>query len=189
MTVNELSPGPWEFEAGMANQRIGWVRLAVSLFEDQSQNPEGKSVNLPRGRRPAMREVLHRITWTDKRVAAKSAGVSDAAALAGGDVTHFGKALATFAEKTMTPVPDNERIGIAEWFFSAQDLAAVLAVCPRFLETPDAVQLRGARAAAGAAVPAWARPFDFRTDGGRYAGELWFVIVPDAAINEWMKRK
>jgi hypothetical protein len=188
MAVNELNPGPWEFEAGVADRRIAWMRFAVSLFEDRSQGSGARPVNLPRGRRAAMREVLHRVTWTDKGVAAKTAGVDEAAALRGGDVTHFGRALATFAERTMAPSPDNERSGIAEWFFTTQDLGKVLGACPKFVtEMPDGAKLREARTTAGAAAADWVRAFEFRNGTARYAGELWFVIVPDATVNAWLR--
>ena len=190
MTVNELRPGPWELEAGVLERRVDWMRLAVALFEDRSQNPNAKQVNLPRGRRAAMREVLHRVTWTDKGVSLRTAGVNEADALAGHDVTHFGKALATFAEKTMTPVPENERVGIAEWYFPATDLGRVIAACPRFTtETPDGAKLREARAAAGAKTPDWVRTCEIRNEKTRYAAELWFVVVPDAAMNTWMFKR
>lgn len=189
MTVNEFSPGSWDFEAGGPDRRIRWMRLAVTLFEDASQNTGAKPVNLPRGRRAAMREVLSRVTWDDKGVAIKTPGLSEAAALAGGDVTHFGKALATFAEKTMAPVPDNERIGIAEWYFPAEDMGKLLNASPKFVaEQPDGARLRATRAAAGnGALPAWVRPFEFRTDQGRYTGELWFLIVTDETVNLWLQ--
>lgn len=190
MTVNELSPGSWEFEAGGPDRRIRWMRLAVTLFEDASQNTTAKPVNLPRGRRAAMREVLGRVTWDDKNVALKTPGVTEATALAGGDVSHFGKALATFAEKTMAPVPDNERIGIAEWYFPATDMGKLLNACPKFVaELPDGARLRATRAAAGgSSAPAWARPFEFLTDEARYVGELWFLIVADETLNVWIQK-
>lgn len=190
MTVNELSPGSWEFEAGGPDRRIRWMRLAVTLFNDASQNTAAKPVNLPRGRRAAMREVLGRVTWDDKGVAVKTPGVTEAAAFAGGDVSHFGKALATFAEKTMAPVSDNERIGIAEWYFPATDMGKLLNACPKFVaELPDGARLRTTRAAAGGnAAPAWVRPFEFRTGEARYVGELWFLIVADETVNVWIQK-
>lgn len=188
-TVNELSPGPWEFEAGATDRRIAWMRLAVSLFEERAQGTVAKPVNLPRGRRAAMREVLHRVAWADKGVSARTPGVDDATALRGGDVTHFGKALATFAERTMAPSTDNERTGIAEWFFTAQDLGKILAACPKFVtEMPDGAKLRETRSTAGASATGWTRPFEFRSGSTRCAGELWFLIVPDAAVHAWLKR-
>jgi hypothetical protein len=189
MTANEFSPGPWEFEAGVAGHSVDWMRLAVALFEDESHDPNARQPNLPRGRRAAMREVLLRIRWADKGVATPSPGTSGADALAGGDVTYFGKSLATFGEKTMTPSLDNRRIGIAEWYVPTQDMGKVLEGCPRFMETPDGAQLREARASAGNTPPPWAWPFEFRSDRDRYAGELWFVVVPDAAVNQWLQRK
>jgi hypothetical protein len=104
-------------------------------------------------------------------------------------VTYFGKSLATFGEKTMTPSPVNKRIGIAEWYFATQDMGKVLESCPRFREIPDGAQLREARASAGSPLPPWARPFEFGSDRDRYAGELWFVIVPDDAVNQWLQKK
>ena len=89
----------------------------------------------------------------------------------------------------MTPSPDNARIGVAEWYFTTQEMGKALEVCPRFMETPDGAQLRGARAASGNALPPWVRAFEFRSDKDRYAGELWFVIVPDAAVNPWLQKK
>lgn len=189
MTVNEARPGPWEFEAGVADHRVGWMRLAVALFEDQSQDPNARQPNLPRGRRAAMREVLLRIPWADKGVATPSVAAGSAEAAGGGDVTYFGKSLATFGEKTMTPSPDNARIGVAEWYFTTQEMGKALEVCPRFMEIPDGAQIRGARAASGNALPPWARAFEFRSDKDRYAGEIWFVIVPDAAVNPWLQKK
>jgi hypothetical protein len=190
LTLNELSPGPWEFEAGMTGRRVAWVRLALTLFEDGVQDPFAKQVNLPRGRRAAMREVLHRIAWNEKPVAARTSGTSDEAALTGGDVTHFGKALATFAEQTMAPTQNNERVGIAEWFISAQELAKMLPACPQFINnTPDAAQLREARAGAGKTVPPWVRTCELHNDSARYAAELWFVIVPDTAVGRWLQNK
>ncbi len=189
MAVNEVSPGPWEFEAGMANQRVRWLRLAVSLFQDPSPDPSARPVNLPRGRRAAMREVLHRVTWTDKPVALETSGISDATALAGGDVTHFGKALATFAEKTMATSPDNERLGIAEWYLPAQDLGAIIRTCPRFMaESADGVTLRDLRAAAGTKTPSWVRCFEFASGDTRYTGELWFLVAGDNSIADWLRR-
>jgi len=89
----------------------------------------------------------------------------------------------------MAPAPDNERIGVAEWFLSAQELARMVAACPRFATGPaDLAQVREARATAGN-TPAWVRPCEFRGDRERYAAELWFIIVPDAAINGWLQRK
>jgi hypothetical protein len=189
MTVNELSPSPWEFEAGVAGHSVAWMRLAVALFEDESHDPNARQPNLPRGRRAAMREVLLRILWADKGVATPSPGTSGADALAGGDVTYFGKSLATFGEKTMTPSLDNRRIGIAEWYFATEDMGGVLEGCPRFMEIPDGAQLRKARAEAGSTPPTWTRPFEFRSDRDSYAGELWFVIIPDAAMNQWLQKK
>ena len=83
MTVNEARPGPWEFEAGVADRRVGWMRLAVALFEDQSQDPNARQPNLPRGRRAAMREVLLRVTWADKGVATPSVAAASAEAAGG----------------------------------------------------------------------------------------------------------
>lgn len=187
MEVNEISPGPWEFEAATPGRSITWMRLAVSLFEDLSQAANAKPVNLPRGRRAAMREVLHRVSWADKGVSTKPVTVSAADALAGADVTHFGKALATFAERTMAPTPDNERIGVAEWFFTADELGKIIAACPRFnSEIPTGTKLREMRAAAGSTMPVWVRAFDRKNDRTRCTGELWFIVVPDVAVNEWL---
>ena len=189
MAVNEVSPGPWEFEAGVANQRVGWMRVAVALFQGSSPEADAKPVNLPRGRRAAMREVLHRVTWADKPVAQKSPGLTEDAVFAGGDVTYFGKALATFAEKTMTASPGNERLGIAEWHFHAQELGTILKDCPRLVhESVDGAPLRELRVAAGAKLPSWVRPFDFRTGDTRYAGEVWFLVAGDGLISHWLKR-
>jgi hypothetical protein len=189
ISVNEFHPGPWEFEAAVAGHQIDWMRFSVALFEDESHDPNARQPNLPRGRRAAMREVLLRILWADKGVATPSAGITVADALAGGDVSYFGKSLATFGEKTMTPTPENARIGIAEWYFTTQEMGKVLAGCPRFMEVADGAQLREARSAAGNSPPPWALPFEFRSEKDRYAGEVWFVIVPDAAIHQWVQRK
>jgi hypothetical protein len=189
MTVNELRPSPWEFEAGVAGHYVDWMRLAVALFEDESHDPNARQPNLPRGRRAAMREVLLRILWADKGVAKPSAGPTGVDPLAGGDVTYFGKSLATFGEKTMPPTPENQRIGIAEWYFTPEEMGKVLETCPRFMEATDGAQLRKARDDAGGTLPPWARAFEFRSDRDRYAGELWFIIVPDAALNPWLQKK
>lgn len=190
MTLNEFSPSPWEFEVGAANRRIGWARVALTLFEDTSQRSVVRPVNFPRGRRAAMREVLNRVPWADKGVARSTPGVDEPTALAGGDITYFGKALATFAEKTMAPAPDNERIGVAEWYLSVQQLGKAVAACPRFVAEPvDGAQIRAARAAAGNTVPTWVRECEFRTDRESYLAELWFIVVPDAAMNAWLQRK
>src|SRR5207253_7683620 len=52
-TVNEFKPGPWEFEMGTPGRRVAWIRVALDLFEDHSQNGDARPVNLPHGRRAA----------------------------------------------------------------------------------------------------------------------------------------
>ena len=186
MAVNEASPGPWEFEAAAAGRRISWMRLAVSLFSDRKKGADARPITFPRGRRAAMRDALLRVGWSDKGVAVPASGLDEESRRQGADVTPFGRALATFAESTMAPSSDHARLGIAEWFLTAQDFAAIAASCPSFVrEMPDGAKLRALRSSASA-PPVWSRGFDVRTDTTRYIGELWFLTLPDDALNQWL---
>lgn len=187
MTVNEASPSTWEFEAAQAGRRIGWMRLAVALFEyDAPSARDTSSITFPRGRRASMAGALNRIHWEEQRVTGRPSGLSATDAYLGADVSYFGKALEMFASRTMTPSMDNDRIGIAEWFLSTDEINAIVAACPKFdTEIPTGARLRETRSAERGA-PAWVRSFDRRGDHSHYTGEVWFIVVPDAALNTWL---
>lgn len=134
-----------------------------------------------------MGDALSRIDWSAHPVQSRTATVQRAEAYRGAEVTHFGRALAMFAERTMTPSMDNERIGVAEWFFSADEVKGIFATCPKFeAEIPGGRRLRELRAAERTAEPAWVRSFDLRGGHSRCTGEIWFIAVPDVALSAWL---
>ena len=188
LTVNEASPSRWEMEVAMAGRRLDWMRFAVALFDYRPPASLDRAADtFPRGRRAAMGDALNRIDWAAHPVQSRTATVAGADAYRGAEVTHFGRALAMFAERSMTPSAENERIGVAEWFFSADEINAISAACPKFeAEIPSGRRLRELRSAERATEPAWVRTFDLRGDHSRCTGEVWFIAVPDVALSAWV---
>ncbi len=197
-TANEVSPSPWPFEIGSAGRSLQSLRLAVDVFEyDAPEAVPGPGAEqpaglFPRGRVAAMSDALNRIDWTSRasQLGAPGEGVSTTDRYYGSDRTFFGKALAIFGERTMTGATEasaeKDRIGMVEWFFSRDDLNTVMRECPTYAAvSPTTADLQAQRAAARTPA-AWIKPFEVRGGNSRYTGEVWFLIVPDAALGAWL---
>jgi hypothetical protein len=175
-------------ELAMAGRRVGWMRVAVGLFDYRpTATADQRTVTFPRGRRAAMGDALGRIDWSTHPVQSRLATLAAVDAYRGAEVTYFGRALAMLAERAMTPSLENGRIGVAEWFLSAEEVNGILAACPKFeAEIPSGKRLRELRATEHVTEPAWVRTFDLRGDHSRCTGEIWFIAVPDVALSAWL---
>jgi hypothetical protein len=127
----------------------------------------------------------------DPAAPAPSAGPDPEATYLGNAHSPFGQALAASAQELLATAPlpqpstvNPQLIGSAEWTLPLSDLRDIMSGCPRFTSIPLPADLQTVRSRDTSPAPLWVRPFRIGSEDGAvtYQGEVWFVIVPDAAI-------
>jgi hypothetical protein len=197
MTLNEVHPSSVLFEAATPGKRVSYVRLAVSLYEwdtpDREFGPEvDRTATVPRSEfagagDPVMSRVLNAHDWSLYDVGAgHRRGLTSGELAQGRDVSDFGKMLERHAmldmDGTNLVTNESDRIGIAEWSITNLEFADVLINALSITgRAPDGPSLRRYRDSVGG-TPAWVRQFHARGDDSHYVGEVWFLLIDDAAF-------
>ncbi len=180
LTINEVSPSRWPFEVGQPGARVTSIRLALVLVNDE--DAEGRA---PTGEAGAQ----------DRYATMRAALASGQPALLppageGSAGQGFAATLAAGLAEVMGGRTGSNAIGAMEWTLSLEDLRQILLVCPRYQAVPPQGELGRLRATG--APPAWVRTFTFAAPeaaigvpGVTYQGEVWFLVVPNAALAAW----
>lgn len=189
LSLNELSPAPWPFEVARPEGRVTAVRIGLALVNDedaQSRAPSTPSVSQDRYATMAatLGAGLSRDASLPTPVRSSSSEQSLGEAVFGGLIEVMGGSATTVRS-----------IGAVEWTLSLADLRNIMATCPRFSTVPqpaDVVSL-STRKQPGQ-PPAWVLSFRMEAPqtavgaaGVVYEGEIWFLIVPDAALAKWQE--
>lgn len=195
LALHEMQPVHWPFDLGNPGHQIASMRLAIALvdYQGSAQRP------FPSGERNSdMATALKRDSWPPSGVD-NDAPVSEAVPenYASTSGTAFSTALAESTAYLMGPPQASRVLGTAGWTLSTKDLRLIMVRCPRFTTSPTLADLQSTRAKDPAEKPIWVRPFRIEVGSSSptgasssssptvYQGEIWFVIVSNAAIRSW----